>query len=307
MGAGMIPLTSIVVDVDAAAIEHPALEQAVALAVRCGARVKIVDVLPWVPDRARHFVTAGLEQELVEHRSDRLAAIARGVTRTGVTAELLRGRTGTALIQEVQRSGHGLLVRSHDRDLSVDSKPFGATDMELLRHAPCPVWLIGPRPPHEPWRIAAAIHANPDDANEQRLNATILEWALTLKTLCDAHLTLLQAWTAYGASLLESRLRPEDFAAFVDAARRTDDAALTAFLEPYRDRLTGVTVVLIEGEPEEAITRYVEAHGIDVVVMGTVARTGLAGLVMGNTAERVLQRLRGSVLAVKPPGFEAPP
>jgi nucleotide-binding universal stress UspA family protein len=45
---------------------------------------------------------------------------------------------------------------------------------------------------------------------------------------------------------------------------------------------------------------------IDVVVMGTVARTGVAGLVMGNTAERVLQRLYRSVLTVKPPGFDCP-
>jgi nucleotide-binding universal stress UspA family protein len=43
-----------------------------------------------------------------------------------------------------------------------------------------------------------------------------------------------------------------------------------------------------------------------LVVMGTVARTGVAGLLMGNTAERVLQRLQGSVLAVKPPGFKSP-
>ena len=54
------------------------------------------------------------------------------------------------------------------------------------------------------------------------------------------------------------------------------------------------------------ITSFVESRNIDVVVMGTVARTGIAGLVMGNTAERVLRRLRGSVLAVKPPGFQSP-
>jgi universal stress protein E len=65
-------------------------------------------------------------------------------------------------------------------------------------------------------------------------------------------------------------------------------------------------VELVEGEPEDAIARFVESQGIDMVVMGTVARTGIAGLVMGNTAERVLQRLRGSVLAVKPPGFKSP-
>jgi nucleotide-binding universal stress UspA family protein len=70
--------------------------------------------------------------------------------------------------------------------------------------------------------------------------------------------------------------------------------------------LSDAAVELIHGEPEEVIARFVESHGIDVVVMGTVARTGISGLVMGNTAERVLQRLRGSVLAVKPPGFESP-
>lgn len=40
--------------------------------------------------------------------------------------------------------------------------------------------------------------------------------------------------------------------------------------------------------------------------MGTVGCTGLAGIIMGNTAEAVIRQLRGSVLAVKPPGFVTP-
>jgi universal stress protein E len=104
----------------------------------------------------------------------------------------------------------------------------------------------------------------------------------------------------YGASLLKSRMSAEEFAAFIESTRRTAGKALSGFLAPFSDRLTGVAVELVQAEPEEAIARYVELHDIDVVVMGTVARTGIAGLIMGNTAERVLQRLRGSVLAVKP-------
>jgi len=116
----------------------------------------------------------------------------------------------------------------------------------------------------------------------------------------------LQAWTPYGASLLRSRMSPDEFTEFIETARRTEDEALSGFIEPFKDRLTDVAVELVQGEPEDAIARFVESHGIDIVVMGTVARTGIAGLVMGNTAERVLQRLRGSVLAVKPPGFKSP-
>jgi nucleotide-binding universal stress UspA family protein len=44
----------------------------------------------------------------------------------------------------------------------------------------------------------------------------------------------------------------------------------------------------------------------DIVVMGTVARTGISGLIIGNTAETILNQLTCSVLAVKPSGFKTP-
>ena len=40
--------------------------------------------------------------------------------------------------------------------------------------------------------------------------------------------------------------------------------------------------------------------------MGTLARTGVAGLFIGNTAETILEQLTCSVLAIKPPGFVSP-
>ena len=40
--------------------------------------------------------------------------------------------------------------------------------------------------------------------------------------------------------------------------------------------------------------------------MGTVSRTGIAGLIIGNTAETILRSVRCSVLAVKPEGFVSP-
>jgi universal stress protein E len=300
----MTVLTSILVDVDASAPDHPALDQAVSLARRCGARLKIVDVLPWVPEAARHFVTPDRERDLVEHRHERLRAVAAVVEDVATTTDVLRGRPGTALIQEILGSGHDLIVRSHGRDDSRGSRPFGAIDMELLRQCPCPVWLVARDQPHRPWRVLAAIHASAEEAVEQALNKTILDWALMLYGLDGAHLTILQAWTVFGASLLKSHMPREEFTEFVEATRRNEEDALARFVKPYADALTHVPVESVYGEPEDAIARFVESHRIDVVVMGTVARSGVAGMVMGNTAERVLQRLRGSVFAVKPPGFK---
>jgi nucleotide-binding universal stress UspA family protein len=137
-------------------------------------------------------------------------------------------------------------------------------------------------------------------------STTIPEWALMLKELASAELTLLQAWTVFGGSVLRSRLPHDEFAEYVEVARRGAEEAMAVFTEPFRSRLVGVTVESRQGEPAEVITQFVESRGIDVVVMGTVARTGIAGLLMGNHCRRILQRLHGSVFAVKPPGFESP-
>jgi len=96
---------------------------------------------------------------------------------------------------------------------------------------------------------------------------------------------VLQAWKPYGASLLRSRMSSEEFTEFIETARRREEEALSGVVAPFKDRLTDVAVELVQGEPEDAIARSVESHGIDVIVMGTVARTGIAGLVMGNTAD----------------------
>jgi len=63
---------------------------------------------------------------------------------------------------------------------------------------------------------------------------------------------------------------------------------------------------LERGGPVELIAEMVKKKGIELVVMGTVCRTGPAGFFIGNTAERVLQQIDSSVLAVKPDGFVTP-
>lgn len=52
-----------------------------------------------------------------------------------------------------------------------------------------------------------------------------------------------------------------------------------------------------------AITR---AQRIDLLVMGTVGRTGIPGFFIGNTADSVLRQVDCSVLAIKPDGFHTP-
>jgi universal stress protein E len=299
----MQPFRSILVDIDATAPAHPALDRAVALASSCGAKLTIADVMS-VPCGARSYLMPALEEELVTERRQQLEQVARGVP--GVTAKpvLLMGRPATALIQEVLRENHDLLVRSHARDLV--AKPFGAVDMELFRQCPCPVLVVGPGAPPARPQILGAIHADMDAQAEQALNVRIVELTLLMAHLEQGSPVLLQAWVPFAERLVRAHSPDDAFSSYLEAARRRAADDLAHLRSSFDDRLAGVEVMLRRGEPEEVIPEFVVSQGVDLVVMGTLARTGIAGLLIGNTAERVLRKLPCSVLALKPDGFVSP-
>jgi nucleotide-binding universal stress UspA family protein len=60
------------------------------------------------------------------------------------------------------------------------------------------------------------------------------------------------------------------------------------------------------GSGQREIPALVKELKIDLVVMGTVSRTGIPGFIIGNTAETILDQLQCSVLVIKPSGFVSP-
>jgi universal stress protein E len=67
-----------------------------------------------------------------------------------------------------------------------------------------------------------------------------------------------------------------------------------------------VDVDHLKGNPEKIIPQFIEEKKIDILAMGTVARTGIPGFIIGNTAENILQKISCSLLALKPNGFVTP-
>ena len=61
-----------------------------------------------------------------------------------------------------------------------------------------------------------------------------------------------------------------------------------------------------KGEAALVIPKLAHQKQVDLIVMGTVCRTGIAGFFIGNTAEKILQDVDCSVLTVKPEGFVSP-
>jgi nucleotide-binding universal stress UspA family protein len=56
----------------------------------------------------------------------------------------------------------------------------------------------------------------------------------------------------------------------------------------------------VEGRPDEAIVKFAEDVGADLIVMGSHGRTGLSKILLGSVAERVIGQAACPVLVVKP-------
>ena len=78
------------------------------------------------------------------------------------------------------------------------------------------------------------------------------------------------------------------------------------FLEQYDLRDLQHHEHVLQGWADDVIPEFAEQHRVDLIVMGTVSRTGIPGFFIGNTAEKILHRIDCSVLAVKPEGFISP-
>src|SRR5262245_29938918 len=132
--------SSVLVDIDATARVQPALEQAVEVARRCGARLRIVDVSA-APSEVRHALSATAKDDLIEFRRDNLARLAHAIRGVDTNTDILWGTPAEALVEDVDRFGHDLLVRSHARDIAARGiRPFGPINVELFRRCRCPVW-----------------------------------------------------------------------------------------------------------------------------------------------------------------------
>lgn len=307
---------------------QPAASGVVARAVRLakpnGASLKLITVVEpahWY-SRLIHPTSDVLQSHIVTEKSEALEELAERVRQDGVTVstEVLQGRSDIEMVRATVRGGYDLLMKEAEPNEHV---LFGSTDMHLLRNCPSPVWLVKPgqgeRPlskilapvdPAPPSDEADLLHIKTGHASKDPgLDVTVLELAGSLASRDGAELHVLHAWIAPGEEHLRGSalLTPEQVDRYMEDARAEARKSFDHLLASVpADPTVQRTVHMLKGEPADVIADFAKAGHIDLIVMGTVARTGIPGLFIGNTAESILQRVDCSVLAVKPRGFVSP-
>ena len=259
---------------------------------------------------------AEAENELASYMENQLNELAQAFTPSGLDVQIriYRGDPTTALVQAVLRDGYDLLYKACQPEQSGNT--LSSVERRLLRACPCPVAILRPLLPDRPGRVLVAVDFDPEQPEKGAINDVILEFAARAALVDLRELHILHVWRLFGESSMASgRARiPEER---MNELRSKEEQAHRDWLEALVEECLGKLgseavqylapkVHLLKGSPRQVIPEQVKVLKPDVLVIGSVARTGVSGLLMGNTAEAILNEVDCSVVTVKPPGFESP-
>jgi nucleotide-binding universal stress UspA family protein len=241
------------------------------------------------------------EQAYLEGAARRLAPGA------GVSVVLLDGRVATAIVGHAERSGAGLIVMTTHARGGLERAWLGSVADEMVRVSPVPLLVVRPEPGH----VASSFRRILVPLDGSATAEAILGHAVRLARLePEAELVLLQVvqpvasatWVP-GAPLPSSVDAADAAGPHVEHARTYLDEVVRR-LEAPGLRIRARVEVAVTAAP--AILEVARAEQADAVALATHGRSGLARLMLGSVADKLIRGSRTPILVFKPPLPEPP-
>lgn len=307
----MLGYRKILVAMDFSAHSEAALRQAVWVARQSGARVVLAHCRPDLrkvvhsaSTKAKLDLLLGegdqFEREVRQKTDHRMRQLIAGIHATDldIRCETLLGEPFVELIHAVQQEGYDLVLAGR-RGLAAWQEFFvGSTTQRLVRKCPASVWVCKAEHIGCPKSVLAAT-----DFSDVSRRAVLEGLSVARQASAPFHLL----------HVIDSRDVPEDAISTVSEAsslrEEVNQAArhrLDAFVTSLETAPSSIHTHLSWGTPWQEIRRIATQQKIDLIAMGTVGRSGIKGVLLGSTAEKVLTICDCSLLTVKPEGYESP-
>lgn len=214
-----------------------------------------------------------------------------------ITLEVVWDRhPSDAIINALHRTECDFLMKLTTMHSRVPEVIFNHIDWNILRYARCPVLLVKTGQWDDIGQVLAAVNAAPGDATHEQLNTLILDTAQSLARQLEFEMHLVSAYPA-----------PPVFVPIVSGARHPINyrKKMSQMVQKNIGKLADSYQVndehihLVEGPVEWVIPKVSREIVAEFVVLGTVARQGVGGIGLGNTAEHILDKLNCDVMVVK--------
>lgn len=249
-----------------------------------------------------------LHDQIVKEKMDFLEGIADQIRENGVKqvqCKIRWGKRFQEVIREVAEKKHDLVMITPRLKQKLAKALMECPSRDLVRHCPCTLWLSTGTMRKRFKRVLAAIEWKSADAGCDTMNAKILRTAATVAETDGSELHIVHALPLYGGKGRRGQEYESDVVDYMDKVRAD---MLERCLPRLRDldvEVSDKQIHLLVGEPDETLPAFIGEMDFDVVVMGSVARTGFRGLFLGSTAERIADELPCAVVMVKPDDFES--
>jgi nucleotide-binding universal stress UspA family protein len=207
--------------------------------------------------------------------------------------ETFLGDPFVELIQAVQSEGYDLVLAGV-RGLSTwEQLLLGSTASRLVQKCPASVWVVKSQHVGPPKVVLAAT-----DFSEISWKAVKHGYGIAQLAKASFHLL----------HVIDERDTPIPIAAHGNRKDINEavEKRLNHALEAMQIDRTKIELHLSVGAPWKEVIRLSQHLKVDLITMGTVGRSGIQGLLLGNTADKVLRTCDCSILTVKPDGFVSP-
>ena len=219
------------------------------------------------------------------------------------TQVIWHNRPYEAIINTVINDKFDLVIKGTHQHGTLKSVIFTPTDWHLVRKCPTPVLFVKDMTWPAHGNILAAVNAVSENEQHLSLNKRIIKDAQFLCDLAGAKLNLVNA---YPATPVNIAIEIPEFnpGLYNESVKKHHHEATNELANEFN--LTSEQCFIEEGLPEDVIPDVAKRLNSELVVIGTVGRTGLSAALVGNTAEHVIDSLDCDVLALKPDGYVSP-
>jgi nucleotide-binding universal stress UspA family protein len=278
-----------------------ALDWAVELARQQGAHVELVHAVTIPPSVPGYIPTAGLDFEADVRRGaeGRLAETAAGLREKGVevSTHLAPGTPSQVIVDRAEAVAAMAIVIGSRGLTGLRHLLLGSTAQRVVHGARCPVLTVHPGDFGKHRAIRTILV--PTDFSRDADLAIHTAHRLLAPLEQDARLILLHAfnlpieYTAYGPIPTSINYLQDTG---LEAERRLFETA-----QPLQREGLAIDTVAREGDPAHVIAEEAEKRGADLIAMGTRGQSGLRHLLLGSTAERVVQYAPCPVMTIRRP------
>ena len=296
-------LQRLMVVIDAEHQQQPALQRAVEVARETGAALHLLQV-EYHPSLESGLLDSRLldraRKTIVRQSCEALRTSVAHLSAEGLQIEVdvrWGKRRHEEILSRVAVLQPDILFKSTHPSSALRRLLFSDTSWQLIRRCPAPLWLVHDAESSGK-RLCAALDPLHSADKPAALDHQLIRTSQALQAALGLQAEYLHAQAPLPRSLLFDAEVAQEYEDYVTQCSREHRQAFDKLIAQHA--IDRAQAHLQEGFAEEVIPRFVREHNIGLLVMGAIARGHLDSLLIGHTAERVLERVECDLLVIKP-------